>query len=249
MARWLLLVSLLGVAGLAVSALGLDRPLQSGAQRITEPLSALVNAVTEPVAGLVAGLSSQGRLRRENSDLLIENERLRSELARMREDEIRTASLDELLNLGNRIGSDQLTYAAIVARAPGPVRDVVAITRGTRDGVYDGMPVLGRGGALVGTVERSLDSTAWVRLITDPQSGVNAVVQESRAPALAVGAADHRLRMDYLPQGAVVKTGDTVVTSGLGGSYPPGLLVGRVARVEVAPTMCSSASRWSRPCR
>jgi rod shape-determining protein MreC len=232
---WFVSVSLLAALGLLMSFTGAARPMQSVAQRVAEPAESALHGVTSPLADFVANVGSYGRLRDENRDLRAENERLRAELALAREDETRTTELSDLLKIADQLNGDRLIYAAIVARDPSAVRDVVAINRGTRDGVQNGMPVLGKGGALIGTVERSLDSVAWVRLISDPQSRVNVVVQESRALALAVGAADKTPRLEFLPQSASVKAGDTVLTSGLGGSYPAGLLVGRIGKVEGGP--------------
>jgi rod shape-determining protein MreC len=232
---WILFTTVLGGAGLVLGLTGIARPAQSAAQWLTEPLTVAVNGLTAPLADFAANVGSFGRLREENRTLRAENERLQVELARAREEGSRAAELADLLRIGNQLNGDQFTYAAIIARDAGPLRDVVAINRGTRDGVEEGMVVLGKGGALVGAVEKALDTRAWVRLITDPRSGVNARIQESRAPALASGSSDGRLRLEYLAQAAVVNAGDTVLTSGLGGSYPEGLLIGRVAKVEGGP--------------
>jgi rod shape-determining protein MreC len=228
---WFVSVVLLAALGLVMSLTGAARPLQSAAQRAAEPLESAIIEATAPLADFVANAGRYGRLRSENRELRAENERLRSELALVREEEARTAELSDLLTIGNQLQGDQLTYAAIIARDPSAMRDVVAINRGTKDGVQNGMPVLGKGGALVGTVERALEGVAWVRLISDPRSRVNIVVQESRAMALAAGSADRDVRLEFLPQNAAVKAGDTVLTSGLGGAYPAGLLVGRVDEV------------------
>lgn len=225
------MVASLAALGLLMSRMGAAQPFQSVAQRVSEPVEAALRGATAPLADFVSNVGSYGRLRTENRDLRAENERLQVELARAREAENRSNQLADLLKIGEQMGSDRVTYAAIVAQDPSPLRNVVAINRGTADGVQAGMPVLGKGGALVGTVERARERVAWVRLITDAQSGVNAVIQESRAPALAAGAADRTLHMEFLAQGVVVKPGDTVMTSGLGGSYPAGLLIGRVAKV------------------
>jgi rod shape-determining protein MreC len=232
---WFISVLLLAVLGLVMSFTGAARPLQSAAQDVVEPLEALVYDATTPLADFVANVGSYGRLRQENRDLQAENERLRAELAVVREDEARGAELSDLLKIGNPLNGDQLTFASVIARDHSALRDVLAINRGTKDGVEAGMPVLGRGGALIGTVERALDGVAWVRLISDSQSRVNVVVQESRAMALAAGSAERTVRLDLLPQTAAVKAGDTVLTSGLGGGYPAGLLVGRIDKVEGGP--------------
>jgi len=232
---WFLMVAVLAGVGLLMSLTGAAQPLQSAAQRIAEPAEAALRSLSAPLTEGLATLTSLRRLRAENRELRLENERLRVALAQAREDDVRAAALTELLRLGSQFGSDKLTVANVIARDPTPMRAVVLIDRGTRDGVQNGMPVLGKGGALVGTVERALEGNAWVRLITDPKSAANAIVQESRWSAVAVGGPDHTVRMEFLEQGAEVKPGDTVLTSGLGGVYPPGLLIGRVAKVEGGP--------------
>jgi rod shape-determining protein MreC len=232
---WLAMVGLLAAGGLLMSLTGQAAPLQSAVQGAAAPLTAGMRRLTAPLVDLLTAAGGYSRLQDENRALRAENERLLVELARVREDEVRAADLADLLGIGARVGSDNVTYAAIIARDPSPARDVIQINRGTRDGVQAGMPVLGKGGALVGTVEQAHERVAWVRLLTDPRSGVNAVVQESRALALAVGAPGHGLRMEFLSQEVVVKPGDTVLTSGLGGSYPAGLLIGRVAKVDGGP--------------
>jgi rod shape-determining protein MreC len=229
------MVAALAGLGLLMSLTGAAQPLQSAAQRAAEPAEAALRSLSSPLTEVIATVGSLRRLRAENRELRLENERLRTALAQAREDEVRAATLTDLLRLGSQFGSDRLTVANVIARDPSPSRAVVLIDRGTRDGVQSGMPVLGKGGALVGTVERTLERSAWVRLITDPKSAANALIQESRWSAVAVGSPDHTVRMEFLEQGAEVKPGDTVLTSGLGGMYPAGLLIGRVAKVEGGP--------------
>jgi rod shape-determining protein MreC len=229
---WLLSITLIAIFGFLLTAIGLAGPLKSGFQLLTEPLIATVERITSPIVDLVGNAGSYGDLRNENRDLRLENERLRSDLARLREERSRADEVDELLNLRSARRNETFAFAAVIGRDPSPARDVIAISRGRGDGIREGMPVLGRGGALIGTVERVQEGMSWVRLITDPQSDVNALVQESRAQALASGGADGRIAMQFLVQGVEVKPGDTVLTSGLGGTYPSELLIGRVASVD-----------------
>jgi len=227
---WLLSVAGIALCGFLLSAIGLAGPLQSSAQLLAEPIVAGLSRLTSPIVDVVGNAGSYSEIVNENRDLRLENERLRVDLARVREEGARAANADELLNI--KMQNQTLTLAAVIARDPTPLRDVIAINRGSGDGIRAGMPVLGRGGALVGTVERVQESSAWVRLITDPESDVNAVIQESRAAALAVGSPDGTLSMQFIVQGVEVKPGDTVLTSGLGGTYPRELLIGRIKRVE-----------------
>lgn len=229
---WLLTVGALTVAAVLASAIGLVGPLRSGAQLVVEPLAGGLGRITSPIVDVVANFGSYGDLRDENSALRLENERLRADLARLREEQARTADVEQLLNLKARNPNETFVYAAVIGRDTGRQRNVIAISRGSGDGIRKDMPVLGRGGALVGTVEEVHEGTAWVRLITDPASDVNAVIQESRAFGLVSGQPGGRLSMEFLAEGFEVKVGDTVLTSGIGGSYPQGLVIGRVVQVE-----------------
>jgi rod shape-determining protein MreC len=92
--------------------------------------------------------------------------------------------------------------------------------------------VVTEGGSLVGSITRVFDDYAWITLITDPDSAVSAMVQESRAQGVVAGSYSRRLTMEFLLQAAVVNKGDMVLTSGIGGDFPPGLVIGRVSAVE-----------------
>ena len=98
----------------------------------------------------------------------------------------------------------------------------------------EGMIVVTEGRSLVGTVSKTFDDYAWVTLITDPKSAVSAMVQESRAEGVVAGDYGGGLVMEFVGQGAVVSAGDFVITSGIGGGYPPGVVIGRVANVQKA---------------
>jgi rod shape-determining protein MreC len=80
-------------------------------------------------------------------------------------------------------------------------------------------------------VSRTEDDHSWVTLVTDVDSAVSSLLLESRAPGVVAGGYNRRLSMEFVSQDAAVKEGDTVVTSGLGGTYPPGLVIGRVTGV------------------
>ena len=72
-------------------------------------------------------------------------------------------------------------------------------------------------------------------LVTDVDSAVSSLILESRAQGVVAGGYNRRLSMEFVSQDAAVKEGDTVITSGLGGSYPPGLVIGRVTGVSGQP--------------
>jgi rod shape-determining protein MreC len=97
------------------------------------------------------------------------------------------------------------------------------------------MIALTRQGSLIGTVTEVLDDVAWVTLISDPTSAVSATVQASKVQGIVAGSTDGTLTMEFVDRTADVTKGDLVVTSAVGGSYPPGELVGEVVDVEQTP--------------
>jgi rod shape-determining protein MreC len=107
----------------------------------------------------------------------------------------------------------------------------VIINIGSNDGILAGMPVVTDKG-LVGRVDAVIAEAARVQLVTDSASAVNVTLQESSTEAMLVGSITGDLSLDMISQDATVQVGDIVLTSGLGGSYPPNLLVGQVINVR-----------------
>ncbi len=93
------------------------------------------------------------------------------------------------------------------------------------------MPVVGPLGLLGQTVAAASDS-AKVRLITDQRSGVAAMVQRTRAPGIVRGSIEGDLTLDFVGNNQKVRVGDVVITSGIGGVYPKGIVVGEVVSAE-----------------
>jgi rod shape-determining protein MreC len=85
---------------------------------------------------------------------------------------------------------------------------------------------------LVGQVLEVADMASKVLLITDPLSAVNAVVQSSRTTGLVRGQVGGQLVLDEVPQEATIQMGDIVLTSGLGSTFPRGLVIGQVTDIR-----------------
>ncbi len=95
------------------------------------------------------------------------------------------------------------------------------------------MPVCSSGGVIGQIIEVSA-TTSTVRLVSDEQSGISAMVQGSRAQGMLRGQADGTLRLEYVVSDAEVSAGDIIITSGIGGSFPKGLPLGTVASINRA---------------
>jgi len=121
--------------------------------------------------------------------------------------------------------------AAVIGLDPSPFLRYVIINIGSNQGILPGMPVVTDKG-LVGRVDAVIAEAARVQLVTDAASAVNVRLQSSDTEAMLVGSVTGDLSLDMISQDAVVTVGDIVLTSGLGGSYPPNLLVGQVISIR-----------------
>ncbi len=231
---WLSFVVVASLLFLAGSRLAIFDPLENAAQSLAAPVESALRDASRPVADFVNNLTDINRLSRENQSLREDNERLMAETARLKEAERELQQLQQLVNVREPRPEDSFVAANVFAREPNNQQDLIAIDRGRADGLQEDMIVLTQQGSLVGTVSRVLEDVAWVTLITDPSSAVSALIQESRVQGVVVGAADGTLTMEFVEETADVKEGDLVLTSGIGGSYPPGELMGRVVEVERA---------------
>lgn len=217
---------------MAASGLALLDPVENVTLNVTSPISGVMSDTTRPVADWINNVTDAGALSRENQRLRAENEQLRTDLARAREGAIDARAAQELADVRAQFPNDTFLDASVIARDTSNVRSIIAINRGSSDGIREGMVVVTQGRSLVGKVSKTFNDYAWVTLITDPKSAVSAMVQESRAEGVVAGNYGGNLVMEFVGQGAVVKTGDFVITSGIGGGYPQGIMIGRVSQVK-----------------
>lgn len=158
------------------------------------------------------------------------NQQLRALVAQTEEYRQEAARLQELLDMTDRFNIDGIS-ARVVGRSATAWNQTISIDAGREDGVEAGMTVMGSTGVL-GQVASVGATTSEVRLLTDSQSGAAAMVQSSRAEGIVRGSLEGLLYLEDLDEEAQVVVGDVVVTSGLGGSYTSGLIIGTVVRVD-----------------
>lgn len=215
---------------LALSPLPLAGNIESRAGATVAPVVDFVRGVISPVTDVVVHAGQISRLSEENATLRQELSRTQADLASLREGRIALEQANSLIqSVGAEAGST--ITATVILRDPAPGHQSVVLNRGSREGVRVGQPVLGSGATLLGVVTEVNESRSRVRLITDREAAIAALLQSSRTAGSLVGDGDG-LRLDFVPLEADVAPGDIVLTSALGGLLPPGLLVGRVSKVE-----------------
>lgn len=170
------------------------------------------------------------KVRQENVRLRGEIARLQGEVGRLLEADQANRRLRALLEFKER-AVIALIAAEVIGRDPSNWFKAVLIDRGTEDGVRRGMAVVNADGA-VGTVMQASRRAAKVLLLIDTNSSLGVMVQRTRAKAILVGTLEDRTQLKYLRRSDDVAVGDLVVSSGLTGTYPKGIAVGRVSQVE-----------------
>lgn len=106
------------------------------------------------------------------------------------------------------------------------------INRGTQDGLRAGLGVVSEEGVIIGKIVDIKDTTAVVCLTTSPNCQLAAAIQnQAKTQGITDGDLGLTIKMNYIPQLEKISGGDMVITSGLGGDIPRGLLIGRVAQV------------------
>ncbi|MCC6959935.1 MAG: rod shape-determining protein MreC [Dehalococcoidia bacterium] len=213
-----------------VGQVGVLSPVQGLFLNVASPFEKVLNGTFRPIAGLLSNAGEVGAIRDENSRLRLENEDLRNQIAELQQNAAQIDDLREALNLTQGDKSVQYLAGSIVHRDASPFTDVVTIDRGSGDGLQVGMVVLSTKGTLMGKITKVTKTNAFVRLITDTQSRVTAEVLGTGADGSVRGTPGRGLSFD-LAQGEIA-VGDTLITAGLGGSYPRGLPIGRVTSVS-----------------
>lgn len=233
---WATVVVLVSVVGIKGSQSGFLSPVEGTLLQPLAPVQRFLSGIAQPLADFVTNVGRYGELRAENQRLRTENERLRSENAELQEARHEVQELEALLDVRESFRQQQPVAARVIGSDPSHLRRVVAIDRGRDAGLREGMVVVGKGGSLVGRLERVYDDYAFVRLITDHQSSVTAMVEGSRVTGLVNGSAEGTLSLDMVPPGTNVPVNANVITSNMGGNFPDALLIGRVSRVESDPS-------------
>jgi len=170
-------------------------------------------------------------LRQRNVELEAEVSELQAQVIQLQQQVGETDILAALVDFSRARSENKYKAAAVIGRDPSPFLHYVIINAGSNDGVLRGMPVVTDQG-LVGRVDAVIADAARVQLITDPASKVNVHLQNAETDASLIGSVTGDITLDLIPQDISIEAGDLVLTSGLGGGYPPDLIIGQVVNVR-----------------
>ncbi len=204
---------------------------------ISHPIDA-VNDGLQRIDDLVA-------LHEENKRFRLENERLRGWAAIARGLEQENRQLRALTNFVDESVVANVATARVIADVSGPYVRTVLLDVGARNGVQKGHAVVNAEG-LVGRIVDVGERSARVLLLTDLNSRVPIIVDETRDHAILAGDNSEQGRLIFIAAGGRVQPGDRVVTSGHGGLFPPGLPVGVVSSMSDGVPRVQPYVKWHR---
>ena len=206
-----------------------------GVGLILSPFQNAVSWVGNELNFITTTVNEIMNVHEQNKALMAEIEQLRAKNLAASEFEAENQRLKALLNYKESAAQFDLIAARVIGREASSWTSMIVINRGTTDGIANDMAVVTEMG-LVGHVSEAGVNTSKVQLILDPRSSVGALVQrpESRVAGIVEGDINNPTlpRMINIPKNSDVIAGDVIVTSGFGGIYPKGIVVGSIKEVQ-----------------
>jgi rod shape-determining protein MreC len=208
-----------GVAFIDSLLMEICLPFQKGSTFVIKR----VRGVCEEYLFLVHLQRENERHQKRIADLQRENDQ-------MREMVLSHERLRKLLQFRETLSST-IIAAEVVGQDPSSWFKSFTINKGEKDGVRKGMAVISPEG-VIGQIFKTAPSHSVVLLVTDYNSAIDSIIQRTRAKAIVEGGGENRCQLKYLLRAEDVVAGDRVVTSGLGGNFPKGLMIGEIRKVD-----------------
>ncbi len=209
-------------------------PLRSSLSVLTYPVYLLADTPNRASEWLGEITSDELSLLEQKRELEKERTLLQAKLQKFEALEAENLRLRNLLDSSFKVG-ERVLIAELSSVELDPYRQQVVISKGTRSGVFAGQPVLDAQ-AVMGQVINTSPLHSTVLLITDASHALPVQVLRNGLRTVAVGTGEvNRLSLPFLAHNADIQPGDTLVTSGLGGIFPPGYPVAKVSDITRLP--------------
>ncbi|MCG8501698.1 MAG: rod shape-determining protein MreC [Firmicutes bacterium] len=205
---------------------------------VVSPVQSFFYNTGKSVENAVRFASEIKTLKEERDRLLLQVDKLQEDNRGLQELGKENKRLREMLGLKKKLDDFEFVGAQIIGKDPGNWFNTFTIDKGTADGLENKCAVIASKG-LVGYIYDVRTNSAKVMSIIDNDSAVSALIERTRDIAVVKGdlVLQHEgsCKMDNIEKGADIIAGDCVVTSGLGGIYPKGLLIGMIKQISEEP--------------
>lgn len=203
---------------------------ESFGKSLISPVGIYLNDLGRGVRNFFGTIRSISSLEKKNRELEKKVKELQIEISDLREAKQENELLKKQLDF-NQSSGYKTAPATVSFYDPSNFSGYILIDKGRDDGIKEGMSVLSEG-FLVGYVKEALSKNSKVVLLVDPNFSTPVLVENSDASGLLKGQLGFGLVLEKVPQNIPLKVGDTVVTSGLGGLFPKGLVIGQVEEIS-----------------
>lgn len=208
-------------------------PLSGALHKIFSPFKFAFGNISDRISGFYKVILTANSLQKENQELQKQVNELNAEVAKLKEVKVENEILRKQLGFSQHEDFN-LISCEIISYEPSNFLKNFSINKGKEQGVLKGMPVVSSG-LLVGKINEVGDDYSTVSQITDPDSRIGAIVQDTRASGIIKGQLGYGLIIESIPQDEIINSGQTVVTSGLGGEFPKGIIIGYIQDIFSKP--------------
>lgn len=202
---------------------------------VINPVQKLFTSTSYTISDAIYTFSQVFTLKSENEELKKQLAQLKNYKREYLEFQHENKKLREMLNLKQRNSQYDLEAAEVIGRDPGNWFNVILINKGEKDGIKKDMAVMVEEG-LVGYIIDAGPASSKVLLITDERSSVSAMIQRTRDNGIVKGSIDSvpqgHVKIVFLPHDSNITNGDIVISSGLGGIIPKGIVIGEVVEAK-----------------
>lgn len=207
--------------------------IENALSSIVMPIQNGLTYLKNKISGNNTFFSDINNLKKENQELKEKNSELEKSLRELEIIKSENATLKEHLALSEQYADYQTKPAYIINKDISNYSSIFIINIGKKDGIEAGMSVISEKG-LVGHVISVTEKTAKVQTILDTSSTISTVLSSSRDAIICKGTLENKtiLRGSYIPTEANLVLGDKLETSGMGGIFPKGILVGTIKSIE-----------------
>ena len=202
---------------------------------VLNPVQNAFSYVGNGVSGFFGFVGDMKNLQEENIELKAQLQELSAKLREAESNNMENERLRQLLELKSSSGEHDMVGCEVIAKDPGNWFYTFTVDKGASDGIQKNDTVVS-GAGLVGYVTEVGTNWAQVQSIIDSESSVGALVSRTQDPAIVDGdltlADSGKCKLNYVTRNNGLVMGDEIVTSGLGGVYPKGLLIGTVSEIK-----------------
>ncbi len=210
--------------------------IEDAVQIVFTPVQKLFTNVSSSVSGFFGYFSDKEKLQEEINRLKAENAELKIQISDNEASKLENEQLRKLLNLQSGDTKFEFETAEVIARNPSNWYNTLTIDKGAAEGIKLNQPVISAGNTLVGRISEVGTTWSKVTLLTDTEHAVGSQVLRSGEYGICEGegnlSSNGGCRLSFVSKNANIIVGDTVISSGLGGIYPKGLVIGKIQKIR-----------------